>query len=252
MPYYKYYPCNKQSINSYREQMLFWCKPQYFNDAFDTSERLIKSYPKFLKRIEWNDALNERLKQHGILSLTKDDKPDNRHLWALYSGNYSGFVLEFDETQLLEFAKRHCLYISKVQYNEKPLNLDDSSSSFSIPEHEENEEFTIEDCFGEQSEKVLDRLFELFHLQKDSKVWSIENEYRIIIGNRIPRRCKLLKRGYLLNVEGCIRKVIVGYRMKACYKHRIKRISKRLGIEVFEAEPKIIDNNWGVDINNLQ
>ena len=25
-----------------------------------------------------------------------------------------------------------------------------------------------------------------------------------------------------------------------------------LGIEVFEAEPKIIDNNWGVDINNLQ
>ena len=54
--------------------------------------------------------------------MTKDDKPD--HLWALYSGNYSGFVLEFDEAQLLEFANRHYLYISKVQYNEKPLNLE--------------------------------------------------------------------------------------------------------------------------------
>ena len=73
-----------------------------------------------------------------------------------------------------------------------------------------------------------------------------------IIGNRIPRKCKLLRNGYLLNVEGCIRRVIVGYRMKACYKHRIKRISKRLGIEVREAEPKIIGNNWDVDIKKLQ
>lgn len=46
----------------------------------------------------------------------------------------------------------------------------------------------------------------------------------------------------------CISRVVIGCKMKATYKSRIKRIAKKHNVPVSLATPEIIDNHWDVKI----
>lgn len=91
---YKYYPCNKYSFNVLKDNQLFFSHPSNFNDPFDSSGLLVKPYKKFCDSIGL-EHIDEIFEKQGICCFTKSDKPDNKHFWSLYAGNYSGFALEF-------------------------------------------------------------------------------------------------------------------------------------------------------------
>lgn len=267
MAYFKYYSVNKLTLQTLNRNRIFFANPRILNDCFDTSARVIDAYPDFCKKIGWTSIGRLNLDKHGIFSMSQGDRPHNRHLWSLYAGNYTGFAVEFDNAVLTEFMNNYGLYISSVQYVNCPLNLDDINSRYSIPEREEGHFYHISDCSREGNtyiqlsngdecaifkEKALDRLFEYLHLQKDSTIWQLEKEARIIIANHVPQCAIRLKNGYYMTLpQGCIYKIYIGKYMKNAYKKRLKKIAKKLMASLFEVEPKIINGNWDVNITQL-
>lgn len=263
MNYYKYYSANKLSLNTLRNNKIFFANPSILNDSFDTSAKVIEAYPYFCEQIGWSDYGAKSLDMHGIFSMTRGEKPNNRHLWSLYAGNFTGFAIEFRNDKLESFANQSDLCISSVQYVSSPLDLDNKNSTYSIPEREEGYSYSILDCWRKAEtiiqlsngdsvitqDKALDRLFEYLHLQKDSSIWQVEYEARIIITNKVPRQAKCLKKGYYMTLpQGCISKIYIGRYMENAYKKRLKKIAKRLMIEMYEAEPKILKGAWDVQI----
>ncbi len=198
--------------------------------------------------------------------MNRGEEPNNRHLWSLYAGNFTGFAIEFRNDILESFAEQYRLCISSVQYVSCPLDLDNKNSTYSIPERKEPYPFYISYCWSQGEiniqvsndehvvtrEKALERLFEYLHLQKDISIWQAEHEARIIITNRVPRQAKRLKKGYYMTLpQECISKIYIGRYMGNAYKKRIKKITKRLMIETYEAEPKILNGTWDVQITKL-
>lgn len=51
--------------------------------------------------------------------------------------------------------------------------------------------------------------------------------------------------------QGCISKIYIGRYMENAYKKRLKKIAKRLMIEMYEAEPKVLNGTWDVQITKL-
>lgn len=266
MNYYKYYSANKLSLNTLRNNRIFFANPSLLNDSFDTSSKVIEAYPAFCEKISWSDYGVKNLDKHGIFSMTQGENPNNLHLWFLYAGNFTGFAIEFDSDILELFTKQHDLCISSVQYVKHPLDLDNQNSIYSIPERKEGHPYYISYCWNHGEiiiqvsddeyvvtrEKALERIFEYLHLQKDSNVWQIEQEARIIIGKHVPRQAKCLKRGYYMTLpQGCIAKIYIGKYMKGVFKKRLKKIAKRLLAETYEVEPKIIQGNWDVEITKV-
>lgn len=266
MNYYKYYSANKLSLNTLRNNKIFFANPSILNDSFDTSGKIMEAYPYFCEQIGWSDYGAKNLDKHGVFSMTRGEEPDNRHLWSLYAGNFTGFAIEFRNDKLESFANQNDLCISSVQYVSRPLDLDNKNSTYSIPEREEGHGYSILDCYrnamtviklsnGDSvitKEKALERLFEYLHLQKDSSIWQVENEARIIIANSVPRQAKRLKKSYYMTLpQGCVSKIYIGRYMKNAYKKRLKKIAKRLMIEMYETEPKILNGTWDVQITKL-
>lgn len=266
MNYYKYYSANKLSLNTLRNNRIFFANPSLLNDSFDTSAKVIEAYPTFCKKIGWSAYGVENLDKHGVFSMTQGEIPNNRHLWSLYAGNFTGFAIEFRNDILELFANNHDLCITSVQYVDHPLDLDNQNSSFSIPERKEPYQYYISYCWSKgkvniqisndeyvvTGEKALERLFEYLHLQKDARIWQVEQEARIIIANSVPRQAKRLKTGYYMTLpQGCISKIYIGRYMENAYKKRLKKIAKRLMIEMYEAEPKVLNGTWDVQITKL-
>lgn len=267
MHYYKYYSTNKLSFKTLRNNRIFFANPSLLNDSFDTSSKIVEAYPNFCKSIGWTSIGKMNLNQHGIFSMSKGNRPDNRHLWSLYAGNFTGFAIEFRNEILKSFTGQNNLCISSVQYVKRPLDLDNHRSTYSIPEREEGHSYNISDCwrFGDtyiqlsdgslcliDKLKAQERLFEYLHLQKDSAIWQMEKEARIIICNSVPSQAKVLRNGYYMTLpQGCIAKIYIGKYMKGVFKKRLKKIAKRLLAETYEVEPKIIQGNWDVEITKV-
>lgn len=266
MAYYKYYSTNKLSFKTLRNNRIFFANPSLLNDSFDTAIKMIEAYPFFCNQIHWSDYGAKDLDKHGIFSMAQGDSPNNRHLWSLYAGNFTGFAIEFDSAILESFTNHHDLCISSVQYVAQPLDLNNPQSSYSIPERKEPYSYYISYCWSKgdiniqmandeyvvTGLKALERLFEYLHLQKDSSIWQVEQEVRIIIGKNIPRQARCLKRGYYMTLpQGCIAKIYIGKYMNGAFKKRLKKIAKRLLAETYEVEPKIIQGNWDVEITKV-
>lgn len=266
MQYFKYYSANKLSLNTLRNNRIFFANPSILNDSFDTSAKIIEAYPYFCEQIGWSDYGAKSLDKHGVFSMTQGEEPNNRHLWSLYAGNFTGFAIEFRNDKLESFANQNGLCISSVQYVSRPLDLDNKNSVYSIPEREEGYGYSIIDSWRKAEtiiqlsngdsvitqDKALERLFEYLHLQKDSSIWQVENEARIIIANKVPGQAKCLKKGYYMTLpQGCISKIYIGRYMGNAYKKRLKKIAKRLMIDMYEAEPKVLNGTWDVQITKL-
>ncbi len=255
---YKYYPCSQYSLNVLKNNQLFFSHPSNFNDPFDSSGLLIKPYKKFCDSIGL-EHIDEIFEKQGICCFTKSDKPDNKHFWSLYAGNYSGFAIEFDEDELN--SKYWTLHLEKVYYCDNPMNLDNFKNTFST--NQSDRIYTIEECIEEFTNpecnpEPLDRLFQYLHLYKEKKVWGNENEYRMIIGNNsriygnpIYQKIHPQDKGYLLDLHpNAMKSIILGYKISPENRKQILKIIKDKGIQIYEAIPDIV-SQWTVTVKPI-
>lgn len=254
---YKYYSCDEYSFNVLKDNQLFFSHPSNFNDPFDSSELLVKPYKKFCDSVGLVH-IDEIFEKQGICCFTKSIKPDNKHFWSLYAGNYSGFALEFDEYELN--SKYLPLHLEKVHYFDNPMNLDNMKSSFST--NQSDRIYTIEKCIEEFANPVvcnpepLDRLFQYLHLYKEKKVWGNEDEYRMIIGNSsrstaINQKIHPQEKGDLLDLcPNAIKSITLGYKMSPDNRKKIHSITHDKGIQMYEATPDIV-SQWTITIKPI-
>ena len=256
---YKYYSYSDYSLDVLQNNQLFFSFPSNFNDPFDSSALLVKPYKKFCDSIGIT-SIDEIFEKQGVCCFTKSIKPDNKHFWSLYAGNYTGFALEFDEDELN--SKYWTLHLEKVHYFDNPMNLDDFKNTFST--NQSDRTYTIEECIKEFTNSTeynpepLDRLFQYLHLYKEKNVWGNENEYRMIIGNSsrnpanpISQKIHLKDEGYLLDLcPNAIKSIILGYKMSQKNKKRIYKIIKDTGITIYEATPDIV-SQWAITIKQI-
>ncbi len=257
MRLFKYYRAEEYNFTALLNNQIFLSKPEYLNDPFDTSYLLILSYHKFCKRMgdEAIQKIVERFKQHGICSFTKSMCADNRHLWSLYAGNYTGYVVEFD---LLEMERYFPLY--NAIYTDTPLNLDDGNTRFYLSE--KKEEFSVDECImsflGENGEidfKQMDRLCLYLHLAKDKSIWEIESEVRLIKGeiNNFFHIDKDLDNGYLVRLpRNAIKSIVIGKYMKNEDRCLLNSYVLSRKIAAYEASPVIKNGKWDVAIRKMQ
>lgn len=252
---YKYFQAIDLQIDTLRNMQLFFAHPSLLNDSFDTSNKLLSEFPYFCDKIGWSVELSRKLDSHGICSMSKGYRPDNRHLWSLYSGNYSGFVVEYNTEVLSKYIVENGMALSEVQYKSRPLNLNNMFASYEVPEHEDNYIYHIFECFQEDiCDKARDRLFEFLHLQKEEKIWSIEDEIRIIINEHKPRIATIVSdKGYVIPIiKECFRCIYVGYRISEDAQNSLIEIAQNLECSIFMVEPRIIKGNWDVNISQLK
>ena len=127
-------------------------------------------------------------------------------------------------------------------------------ATYEVPEHEDNYVYHIFECFqGDICDKAINRLFEFLHLQKEEKIWSIEEEMRIIINEHKPRIASTESgKGYIIPLEKeCFKNLYIGYRISDDAKNRLMQIANNLGCSIFQVEPKIIKGNWDVEITKV-
>ena len=88
---YKYYSCEEYNIDALQQRYFFFSKAERLNDPYDTSWLLASTWD-FGK----TQSLVEIYNQYGICSFSRTCT--SMHLWALYASQFSGFVVEFDDT----------------------------------------------------------------------------------------------------------------------------------------------------------
>ena len=114
--FYKFYPINTYSLDCLFRNYFYLSNPGLFNDPFDCNVNLLDGIgsTESMTTVKRNNYSNA-----GISCLT--ETIDNHLMWAHYTNNYNGFVLEFegmnvdiDKNDYKHFA------LAPVIYPEKP------------------------------------------------------------------------------------------------------------------------------------
>lgn len=164
---YKYYGLSNNSMNALIENKIFATHPFLFNDSIDSSELLLdftniteERYISFFQRMlvdsefrkhNWNQNYEDDKTQnfqgirqfvyanfsrnYGLISLTT--QPFNILMWSHYTAE-TGFVVEFDTTELLNDIKEnkditnYCF--RPVQYVENVKKIDTFADNFTTPD----------------------------------------------------------------------------------------------------------------------
>lgn len=215
MSVYKYYSSQPYNFEALIEGYFYFCKVSKLNDPYDASFDLLQS-PNFLKFIKPKLSLNAReiMSNYGTCSFCEEK--DNKVLWALYAGNYSGFVVEYDENtfESLNLDLQARVSYQKVVYRKERPDLDDCNYSFIYRNYEgEVQTIVLSDCMHDSKE--MDKLFTHLCSYKDV-VWEKENEWRLIVGNDIIQRripqIKYESGGYKIPIpQNAIKSIIVGH-----------------------------------------
>jgi len=118
---FKYYSLNVNNIDSLLNHYFYLSNPLNFNDPFDCNVNLIEDIGDIQnsKQISRNDYLNI-----GLSSFSEEI--DSHLMWAHYTSNYSGFVLEFEGDKITvdiqkNQLKRHSL--ARVIYPKSPPKI---------------------------------------------------------------------------------------------------------------------------------
>ena len=146
---FKYLPFNNNTIASLMQGYFWLTNPADFNDPFDCNKTVIVDYehPEHLK-----DKARNYFEDVGICSFS--DRQNNPLMWAHYTNNYNGIMLEFsfNEFEGFLFPERFkSLEWKKVIY---PTRITGLHKGFPL------------------SEMIL--------LTSKIKNWEYENEWRII------------------------------------------------------------------------
>lgn len=255
---YKYYSGNENSIDSLKNQKLWFSKPTKFNDPFDTNMGIIDVYTDFKDSIskknpEFIKDFQEAVKNFGICCFSEEN--DNMHLWALYANSFKGFVLCFDESGFDDYFSNlfsaKCV-LQSVNYRETPLNLDNGV----IEEIQYDDDGSKNEIISKPIASFLydiknfDFLLEFLIKQKQSATWSIEKEKRLIIGYLARQNgagkfeCPL---GFSVPWQpNSLKKIIIGHRMKPSEIDVIRGIIKSTNINIELLQTDLNFSNWEI------
>lgn len=119
---FKYYSLNLYSIDGLFRNYFHLANPGDFNDPFDCNVNLTEDLIDDLGKMK--TVKRNSYKNIGVCSFS--ETIDNHLMWAHYTNNYNGFVLEFEGENIdinlrRENIKRHTL--TRVIYPEHPIKI---------------------------------------------------------------------------------------------------------------------------------
>lgn len=117
---YKYYKLNLYNIDSLLRHYFFLANPGEFNDPFDCNINLLKNIPSTdnMETVKRNNYRNV-----GVCCLSENI--NSKLMWAHYTDNYNGFVIEFNAIGVNIKKEDYNQYaLSRVIYPEKPIQVD--------------------------------------------------------------------------------------------------------------------------------
>lgn len=223
---YKYYSFTGEdlekdyNLDALKKGYWYFGTPDYRNDPFDCCPEVFESV---LNR-RFSEKQREELKKFGACCFSKT--PYNLHLWALYAGSHSGFVLEFEIKEQdyynmtqggINLPVFDVIYVDHVPpLWEVDLKYIYSKQYFaddwySIPEH----------APGKQKDPLL---WYLAHSLKQKSVWAAEDEVRMLLGwmrpsKDVPGTFEICQdgqrvRGYKIYYpKHCLKRCIAGSRI---------------------------------------
>jgi hypothetical protein len=118
---FKYFPLNLQSIDGLLRSYFYLANPGSFNDPFDCNINLLEDIEGLntLKTVRRNNYKNI-----GVCSFSENI--DSHLMWAHYTNNYNGFVLEFNGRNIDVKLKKNDINrhsLTRVIYPEKPVKI---------------------------------------------------------------------------------------------------------------------------------
>lgn len=192
----------------------------------------------FHRELAINTLLNAMNQEIGMLCLT--EKRDNLLMWAHYTSNHTGFVIQFD-TQNSFFDQRNKPneirgHLKKVRYTKKrpELTLMDPNIS---------------------KEQTIDRwVNDIFFVK--SEHWEYEQEWRMALTLRDCQRV-IQKDGYKIHLfpfpKDCVETVILGCKISKDKKDSVMRIVKQdrsySHVEIIQA--KIDDKEYQLNFMQI-
>ncbi len=228
---YKYLPVNKNTIESFINEYVWYSNPVSFNDPFDCA--LITS-----------NILKEVIRNKKIVHCLSEEH-QNLLMWSHYADSHKGICIEYTgytdkeiDDLLLERPAgitRDMLCIvnnaKKVSYRSQE-NINAYLSSLPSTEHEM---FTaLSSPNKDVGNKIIDRVVEGLLIKHES--WSYENEYRIIAEKNENSNNKV-------HLPGKITKIYFGAKTSA--------LDKRTIAILFEGKCDLVsmefaDNKYGL------
>lgn len=256
---FKYYAPTKYNFDALERGYWFFSKFGHANDPFDCDARILD-----LIKNKWNlkstDIKNGSLKDFAICSFS--DSPLNKHLWALYSDCYKGFVVEYEYSEdiYMSFATKELpIPLFKVSYLDKEEieTETDIPATKLIPPKASN----LPPARDEQERE--DDLFYYLYSIKEKSIWSAENEMRLLLGNIKPDNPDVMinctcHNGYKVFFPNTIvKRIILGNNCCECNKTKLLQIANQYKVKVeqviveepFELALKQIDTNGAEKVN---
>ena len=199
---YKYLRCDNYLIDSLDSRYFWFSKPDKFNDPFDcnmeclrdvTFPSYIVDYCKFMGFNSPVDYFKAKTDEFGVLCFTEakdgnlgDKGYNNCHFWAHYADSHKGVVLGFDKSMLQSYYSKEIMCnaeLKEVEYREKPIDFDKEDIVLETTDYNCLRTKKTAAIFSKVgTDKERDMFFTQLLLSKDSRVWGVENESRIILG----------------------------------------------------------------------
>lgn len=256
---FKYYAPTKYNFDALERGYWFFSKFGHANDPFDCDARILD-----LIKNKWNlkstDIKKGSQKEFAICSFS--DSPLNKHLWALYSDCYKGFVVEYEysEKDYGEFITNGlAIPLFKVSY----LDKEEIESKREIPATKliPPKDTNLPLARDEQDEQ--EKLFFYLYSIKEKSIWSAENEMRLLLGNIKPDKSDVMinctcHNGYKVFFQKTIvKRIILGNNCCECNKTKLLQIANQYKVKVeqviveepFELALKQIDTNGAEKVN---
>lgn len=195
---YKYYSPQEYNFEVLRDRYFFFSKVSKLNDPFDT-KLLLGLNAQYVK------SASKMVKEYGTCSFSR--RADNKSLWALYAQSYTGFAVGYDETHFGDLVHRYNIrfLFHDVFYVDKPLDCSDPEISFPSWDNDGGKQvIRIRDCPKDRCK--MDALFIYMAFMKEAKIWAVEEEYRVFVGQNMmqPGNINMIlsfKNGYKVSMQ---------------------------------------------------
>ena len=233
---FKYYAIKDYHWDALEKKYLWFSKPHYFNDPFDSSIEILKKHSHIIEAFETKfgkgiiERIEKDVKEFGVCCFSTN--PSNLHLWKNYSEDNKGYAIAYNTEKLVDSLslnhKCNCKLID-VEYPSTPLDIFTGLTT----EINGADFLTIPIKSILKDTKEIDALIERILIQKNKDVWEAENEKRIILGGLALRNgIKLLKNdgdtGYSIPLpDNVIEGVYFGSNMEKKHIERILEIVQR-------------------------
>lgn len=265
MRIYKYYSAKEYNFDALQQRYFYFNKTKYANDPFDCNPKLLEYIRERSPYLQKHGDI-QLLKEYGICCFSK--AYDNKHLWSLYAENYAGFCVEFD-CDSFEYFFSHDIsqiplidatYVDKLdQIFDKGISYNKYDFSEDNPDHRYKKipVDVNQICNLNPSFKEWDDMMYLILSIKESKVWRIEDEARLVLTSyalrdkeRLSKLYKYEDKGYKVRMPpNCITRIIIGHNMEECNKSKIYQICKSIGLDtLFQT---VVEEPFQVKINPI-